>query len=343
MMILTNNINLIILVLGILFLIYIIFVLLFVLFIDRKYFNKRIVKKDYINYQSINDFKNLKKEAFTFYVNKNKLNGDVFYYNEQCEKVLIFACGFNVEYEKYLKEIDLFASIGYKVYTYNNTGCGKSEGKTFKGMPQAIIDIENCIKEVKKLNPNSEIVLVGHSMGGYAVCNVLNLENVNKVIAIAPFNHITDVVKDNSYNKIGKNIFLFTSIYKMILKIKFKKYASYKTFDTLKYVNTKVLVIHGMNDKTVKVDNCINSMMSNTNVLINYLILDNKTHDPLLSSDAINYNLFLKHQLDELKFKYKKTIPSDELKLINENINYDLKTKFDNEVINEVKKFLNEV
>ena len=210
-------------------------------------------------------------------------------------------------------------------------------------MPQAINNLEDCIKYVKSNNNHKKIILVGHSMGAYASCNVLNYVTVNKVIAIAPFNNIVDVVNDNIIKKLGRKIFLFPIIYRLYLNIKFKSYASYSTFNTLKNTNTTVLVLQGENDKTVSPNNFINSMMTNTNGFINYLLLENKHHFPLMDYDAMNYDLFLKHQVQELKLKYKYQIPDEEIKILNENINYKLKNKLDEGILNEIKKFLSEV
>lgn len=338
-----NPIVSIIIFLLILALVYILFITFLSIIINERYFNKRIEVKDIIKDKEVDCFPNLKQEEFRFNSNNNQLVGNIYYYNNQREKIIIFANGYYMTTEKYLNEIDFFASLGYTVYCYDNTGTGKSEGKTMNGIPQAIIDLENCIHEIKKQFPNSEVNLVGHSMGGYAVCNVLNIHSVNKVIAIAPFNNIIDVVNDNIIKRLGKKFFLFKIVYRIVLKRKFKHYASYDTFNTVKYVNSKVLIIHGMEDKTVLVDNCIKSMMENQNMNVQYLIIDNKGHNPLLSTESMNYNLFLKHHIDDLNINYNKNIPDSEIKLLNENINFDLKFKFDEEVQKIIKNFLSEV
>jgi pimeloyl-ACP methyl ester carboxylesterase len=196
---------------------------------------------------------------------------------------------------------------------------------------------------VKSINHNSKIILFGHSMGAYASCNVLNIQDVNKVIAVSPFENVQEVVADHVKNKIGKKIFLFLIIYRILLYFKFKSYSSFSTFKTLKNANTKVLVIQGEDDKTVLPDNFMNNMYYNQNAYINYILLENKHHFPLLSNDAMNYDLFLKHQITELKLKYNNKIPKSEIKQLNENVNYELKYKLDEGVLNVIKKFLREV
>lgn len=339
-----SEFNIILITFVVLFLLYICFVFIFALIIDKKYFVKRITGNKYIKEMDYKYYKSLKQDNFSFVSNNIIINGNSYYYNTRDnKKILIFSNGFNTIVESYLPYISYFAKQGFIVYSYDYAGVGKSDGKKFKGMPQAIMDLECCIKQIKKDNPNTSITLVGHSMGAYASCNVLNLEEVDKVIAISPFNDIVDVVGDNIYKKLGKKIFLFPIIYRMILNFKFKKYSSYNTFNTLKYINKKVLLIHGEEDKTVKADRFINAMISNQNSFVQYLLLENKQHDPLLSFEAINYNLFLKHQISDLMLKYNRNIPSNELEILNKNINYELKYKLDGEILRIIENFIKEV
>ena len=320
---------------------YILHVIILVIYTDKSRFNKRINVKKYINDIDYKKYSNLIKKDYNFKTsNNNQLNGNIYYYKEQYENIIIFACGYNMSKEQYLPEINFLSSLGYTVFCYDNLGTGSSEGKTLKGIPQSIIDLEYCINNIKNLYPNSKITLVGHSMGAYACVNVLNTKNVDKVIAISPFNNILDVVCENIRKKFGRNIFLYKTIYNILLRIRFKKYASYNTFDTIKYINTNVLIIHGEEDKTVNVNKCIDSMISNNNSFIKFLILPNKGHEPLLSINAINYNLYLKHQISDLKLNYGKNIPETEIKKINENVNIELKTQLDEDVLKEIKSFI---
>lgn len=331
----------VLLVLLIIFILYILQLFIMIIIIDRKFFNKRFTGVENIKCYKKENFHNLKYENFSFYSNNNKLNGNIFYINKQFSNIVIFACGYKMTYQRYMPEINYLCSLGYTVFTYDNTGTGVSEGQVLKGAPQAIIDLENCVNIVKKEYPQAKITLVGHSMGGYAVINSLNLVSVDKVLAIAPFNSIVDVVLDNVNKTFHNKLFLFRTVYLMYLKTKFKKYGSYETYKTIKYVNIPVMIIHGTSDKTVLINNFYNSMMTNQNLFVKYLMLENKNHNPLLSFNAMTYNLFLDHSIMELKMKYrKKIIPEKELNDINDNINEELRSEFDKEVINEITNFL---
>ena len=83
--------------------------------------------------------------------------------------------------------------------------------------------------------------------------------------------------------------------------------------------------------------------MNNLNNNVKCLIVENKGHRPLLSINAINYNMFLDHSITELKLKFGKQIPEKELQVLRNNVNYKLKEELDEEIIREIKDFLCEV
>ena len=333
-------IYLILIAIGIILFFHFSFLVTFMLIVDKTRFNKRMIGKKYLNSPKLEHFKDLKSEDFSFYSEDNKLVGNILYHKNKNDKIIIFANGINSSTFDYLSEINFLCSLGYTVYSYDNTGTCRSEGKSLKGMPQAIIDLNNCIDVVKKEQPNKEIILVGHSMGGYAVCNAINYHNIKKVIAIAPFDNVVDVTYENIYSYSKKNLLFFKTLYSILLKCRFKEYASLKAFSSIKNNNCEVLVIHGTEDRIVIPDSFIENMMTNNNPLVKYTLLDGKGHDPQLSDNAITYNLFLRHNINELKLKYNKHIPEHELKTLNENINFKLKTELDEEVVGIITEFL---
>lgn len=344
-MILSNTYVIPLVILLSLIVLYITFILVQIIIIEKIKFNKRINVKEYINNQEYTDYKNLKREDFSFYSKGNKLIGYKFYYDSPKDKIIIFVNGYNTTTESNIAEINLFASLGYNIYCYDNTGTGKSEGKKFGGTPQSLIDLENCIKEVSKINPNKKITLVGHSMGAHAVSNIINhydITNIDKIIAISPFNNIYDIVDENIKKTIGKSLILSKTMHKIYLWFKFKKVSTYNTYNTLRYINKPILVIHGDADDIVKPDDFIHHMMTNNNMYVKYLIQENKGHRPLLTYDAINYDLYLRHNISDLQLKYGKQIPEDEIIKLNNNIDYSLKNQLDINVINVIKEFLKE-
>ncbi len=114
----------------------------------------------------------------TFKSKYNKLNGWFYGENNACPKgLIIFSHGMGVTSEYYLPEILYYVEEGYKVFAFDNTGYGENKGQ-FLGFSQAVHDLKCAIDYVD--DSTLPVTLIGHSMGGYAVCCVLNLLNLSK-------------------------------------------------------------------------------------------------------------------------------------------------------------------
>jgi len=117
--------------------------------------------------------------AETYVIDPSEYNG-----------LILFGHGLGGGHEHYLDCIDLFASNGWLVFAFDTTGCGNSEGKYFGGMPRQAIDVRTAIDEATSLDETSglELVLFGHSWGGYAVLSALNGDaGVKAVVSLAGF------------------------------------------------------------------------------------------------------------------------------------------------------------
>lgn len=125
----------------------------------------------------------------------NDLNGWFYGENNTSPKGLIlFSHGMGVTSEYYLPEILYYAEAGYKVFAFDNTGYGTNKG-LFLGFSQAAVDLKHAIEYAD--DGTLPITLIGHSMGGYAVCSVLNHLNLSKhniknVVTYAAFDNLSD-------------------------------------------------------------------------------------------------------------------------------------------------------
>lgn len=114
----------------------------------------------------------------TFKSKYNKLSGWFYGENNDCPQgLVIFSHGMGVTSEYYLPEILYYAEKGYKVFAFDNTGYGTNKGQ-FLGFSQAVIDLKCAIDYAD--DGTLPITLIGHSMGGYAVCCVLERLNLSK-------------------------------------------------------------------------------------------------------------------------------------------------------------------
>lgn len=336
-----STIYFVLIVMAIFLLIYLLFLFILLVGIDQYFLNIRLGDRP-IKPIDYDFYKGLKKDEFSFLSKKNKLIGGIYYYNQKSDNIAIMVHGYGANHKNYFAEINYLASLGYTVYSYDGTGTSLSEGKKFGGAPQAIKDLECCIKEVKKLNPNASILLFGHSMGAYAVCNVLNVEHVNKVVAVAPFDNMPDIIFDGVMEKFGKRLFLLRPMYKLIQRVKFGKYSGFTTYKTLSKTQTPVLVIHGVNDRTVSINHFLENMDTNQNPNVKFMMVEDKLHRPLQSDNAVAYNEYLKLQLDSLKVKNKNKLTDEMIEEFNKGIDRQLKNELDEKVLSKITEFLRE-
>lgn len=86
----------------------------------------------------------------------------------------------------YLPEIHHFSAQGYRVFAFEYSGYQGSAGR-FLGLPQTVIDLQHALDFADDgLCP---VVLLGHSMGAYAVCAVQQCRRqpVQAIVAYTPF------------------------------------------------------------------------------------------------------------------------------------------------------------
>ena len=128
---------------------------------------------------------NIDGRRVTFPDGRNRLEG--YLWNEAGTRgLLVFAHGMGTGVEYYLPEIRHFATQGYKVFAFEYSGYAGSTGH-FYGFPQAVFDLKSAIEFIN--DGSLPLILLGHSMGGYAVCAVLQCLScpVSTIVAYAPF------------------------------------------------------------------------------------------------------------------------------------------------------------
>ena len=124
-------------------------------------------------------------QRVTFRSGKNRLTGYV--WNESGTRgLIVLAHGMGTSIGYHLPEVQHLAAAGYKVFAFSYSGYGESSGH-FYGFPQAVSDLRHAIRFID--DGTLPVILVGHSMGGYAVCTVPQCLDrpVSAVVAYAPF------------------------------------------------------------------------------------------------------------------------------------------------------------
>ena len=65
------------------------------------------------------------------------------------EGVIVFVHGMGAGHLSYTTEINTIAKSGYKVLSYDNTGCCASDGKSMNGFYQAVLDLMNRARKTE--------------------------------------------------------------------------------------------------------------------------------------------------------------------------------------------------
>lgn len=93
----------------------------------------------------------------------------------------------------HLLEISYFVDRGWQVFSYDATSLGKSEGRSVRGLPQAVSDLRAAICYLHGIFPDS-FVIYAHSAGAYAACRLLSSPFVRAAVCIAGFDRPLDVM-----------------------------------------------------------------------------------------------------------------------------------------------------
>lgn len=131
----------------------------------------------------------------------HKLRG--YFYSYECSKkspLIIFEHGLGGGHLSYMKEIELLCSEGYTVFSYDHTGCMRSEGKDTNGLAQSLHDLDDCLTVLKNDEnvDTSRIFVIGHSWGGFSSMNIAAFHpDVEKIVVISGFLTPAKIIEQN--------------------------------------------------------------------------------------------------------------------------------------------------
>lgn len=182
---------------------------------------------------------------------RNRLTG--YFWNETgTQGLLVFAHGMGTDIAYYLPEIHHFAAQGYKIFAFEYSGYKGSSGKFF-GFPQTVIDLKNALDFAD--DGSQPVLLLGHSMGAYAVCAVQQYRQqpVQAIVAYAPFVSPKAAMAEVT-GRMGKYGKLFYGMVTLVQYILFGSACNLNAADGL--VGTPALILQGNADQEVTPDGC---------------------------------------------------------------------------------------
>ena len=237
-------------------------------------------------YFSEKDFPGLVKEDYIFKSRDGHdlVGGFYCYEGYNPDRLVIFDHGMGSGHTGYMKEIEMLCRKGYRVLSYDHTGCMKSGGNTTGGFLHSLIDLNDCINSLKaddKYN-GLDISVMGHSWGAFSTLNICALHpEVSHIVAMSGFVGLEAIFKQ----------FLSVFYKKIYLEeaAKEPEFVKFNAIDSLKNSDVKALIIHSDDDKTV---NCKKHFEVMRNALshkknIEFLKVSGKNHNPNYTENAV--------------------------------------------------------
>ncbi len=271
------------------------------------------------------DFEGLHQEASSF-INSNNVEIRYFYYyydNYQTDKIVLFLHGIGPGHTAYLREIEYLAKEGFKVLTLDYQGCGESKGDNLRSLNEPTKDVNDLLDYLKM---DTEIVVIGHSLGAYTALNILSLrDEIIKGVVIAPFISIKSLVFHFT-----KSHFITSHILNYEMKAE-PSYFDINLLSFLKETSKNILFIHSIDDPVVPYENATKEVKELDNSNFEFIIENNKGHNPNYQKTALDYmnevfdkyNVLLKKKIintNEDKINYFKDVSLHKLTLQDEKI-----------------------
>ena len=244
---------------AVLVLIFVVILPIITLVIYNKTFGERCEERRYESYR-VENFPGLELEECTITANRgHKLAGFKYSRKGQTPKALfVMVHGLCGSHRNYMDICNYFASRDFAVFAYDATGNGESEGKKVGGFAQGLIDLDYVLNYVKELPEYKglPIVLMGHSWGGFCVCNILNFQpDVKAVVSVSGFDTSYALLKQVAQVSMGKAVTVLMPYLHIYEKLCWGKYAGTSACAGFANSDAKVMVIHSTDDPTVYGEN----------------------------------------------------------------------------------------
>jgi pimeloyl-ACP methyl ester carboxylesterase len=268
--------------------------------------HRRCDDTETVFYFSADDFPGLHQVAYSFPASAgHTLKGYLYHYDQPTEgRLIVFDHGFGGGHRAYMKEIELLCRHGYRVLSYDHTGCMASGGESPNGLAQSLSDLNDCLTAVKA-DPalrGLELSVIGHSWGGFSTMNIASLHpDVRHVVVLSGFVSVEEIV--NSF--FGGILKGYRRAVMALETAANPEFVHYHGVDTLSKTDAKVLLIYSDNDALCKkkhFDLLKEGLSGKEN--LRFLLVRGKGHNPNYTTDAVGYlAVYVKERTKLLKRK----------------------------------------
>ena len=244
-------------------------------------FLQRFDKDKAVPYLGLSDFPGLICEKDTFRNSSGIMirNFSYYYTGFVPDRIILFCPGIGPGHTAYMAEIETLCRSGYQVLTLDYSGCGDSGGER---MPSVNAPLRDVMELLDRLHPESEIIPVGHSLGGYTALCISNLlPDVKRAVIISGFVSISDEM-------IG--FVRFRILANRIKRFEKKLDPQYGLLDNLKYLQKttdKLLWIHSTDDPMVNYEHNAGQVLKTQNPNIRVITVEHKKHNPQYTEEAL--------------------------------------------------------
>ncbi|MCD7729109.1 MAG: alpha/beta hydrolase [Clostridia bacterium] len=249
--------------------------------IINKFFGRRCDKNPLLKYFSAEDFA-LNTEEVQTKSGKNTIRGYIynFFPLEECKNLVIFAHGMGPGQCAYTTEIAYLCKNGCAVLAFDNSGCNLSDGKSTKGLENGTICLTEAVRFAREdaRFKDKKIVLVGHSMGGYAALCATKFCKADGVVAISAPDTPSQVVSYLAGQVMGGFAKRLTVYLKAVSRLKTGRYADLSASKVLAQSGTKALLIQGDSDPQVPV--YLSAYAHAQGSSVNKIMCAGKKHNP---------------------------------------------------------------
>ncbi|MBQ8966156.1 alpha/beta fold hydrolase [Ruminococcus sp.] len=278
------------------------------------------------------------REEVSFTSGENELKGFIYgMENSSPRGLIVFAHGIGTGHESYIDQLMWFVEQGWRVFTYDATGSGYSEGSGTVGLVQSALDLDKALDyaEGDERLKGLDVYLLGHSWGGYAVSAVQNFDHDIKASAeISGYAYPVEMLdvgaEQTMHTKAAVVMHPFIWLYNKFI---YGEYADLNAVEGINSSGLPNLLIHGENDDFVVYDrvSIVSKKAEITNPKAEFFTLTGEyaDHNSFFNSDRCNeYKKPYNSRKEEIKKKYKGAEQTQKLK--------ELISEMDRETVNDI-------
>lgn len=319
--------------------------------VTKKIFNDMFARVEFDGYNVNLRYDDIKekygRELMSFTSGKNQLQGYL-YGEDNTKGLVVISHGHGGMADNYLPETVYFVDNGYQVFTFDNTGCNRSEGANSVGVTQSVIDLDAALTFIERQGrfAGLPILLYGHSWGGYAVTAIHNFDHKIKAsVSVAGFNSPMEIVLEWGKKMMGALVYLEYPYIYLYQRMFYGKKINLSAVEGINNTDTPVLLIHGNQDTTILYEGA--SIFAHKNAITNPRV-EFKTCDKELQNDhknlykslrSIQYVKETQKEYRSLLENYQGEIPQEIKKAFYDNVDRFRASVLDEQFMQDVLNF----